>query len=651
MFEDVIWINQKLLSHKDLEFDTKTILEVSITCNTRDYVDFSNPTLNVSIISDSQKDRKVYSLSYIDCTDIIRFIETEFKKNSLDTMYSNNIEFVKTSKNKLFKIHFKQSPSGNRGIIIGVSYTSTEYYYTAVRENIFDAFLNIIRNFIRDYIKISCDFSSRELIGHCLKELKGVRSAITTLPSHLVSSDISNQKITEDIIKEDNMSLENDLKEFLGGNEMNNIKIEDVKSGVGELLEDKENVQEIKSNFVSKVLEGDIKNINDIIQSVSILDNPMISFLNRIVMGLEMSYKELLPNIIDRDLKSASYVSKLVYNHSTKNFIVNRTRMNSSIPIIFYNETDNNEKLQDLMYDIFLISIYVKKMKDKLSTVFENDMENKNDLYLGIRCFSDIFVFSRIFGSNIDPIVFENNVLSRFKYYSHIGFFISFEKELDIKGLKTITEYELKEIIQQIFSIKSSLPTIDQLHNYYTTTGSFILPVDNEFSLEQILNEVIILEVNSKVYGSIQTIDDIKKYINEPDEKICNLFLKKKESIKEIKSKQSNISRIINSFRNEIPEEHIDEFLKVIDTLSDQAFDFEKNKNLFKWEKFGHNVIKCLYVWDPVKNENLKNSYKDLFIRVEDSMLDVDIFLSTLYSKDETKKEEDNEESQYNKWI
>ena len=109
------------------------------------------------------------------------------------------------------------------------------------------------------------------------------------------------------------------------------------------------------------------------------------------------------------------------------------------------------------------------------------------------------------------------------------------------------------------------------------------------------------------------------------------------------KENKTNLLRYLKFIENEIPENEREEFLNVIENeFSDKSFDFQKYKDKFNFEKYGTNVIKALYIWNPEENIKTTKSYKDFYSRVEESIIDVDLFLMNLASSSKT----DNDESE-----
>ena len=62
MNDNKIWINQNLLFYKDVEFNTDSILDVSITSSTSDFITFSSIALNISVSSFSSRKNQMLNL-------------------------------------------------------------------------------------------------------------------------------------------------------------------------------------------------------------------------------------------------------------------------------------------------------------------------------------------------------------------------------------------------------------------------------------------------------------------------------------------------------------------------------------------------------------------------------------------------------------
>jgi hypothetical protein len=649
--EETIWFNQRLFSFKDLEFNTNSTIELSLSSNTKNYKDFSQLSLNLSIIPAETKERKTCNLSYQDVYDLITTF-SQIGLNGGNDFFTQGIEIAKKYKGKILKINFKQETF--RVIQIGIFTSNTDYLYILINLLIFKSILNLVKNFLDNYIQLSCNFINRDLISLCLDELKGVKGSINTLPSSLV---INPSNYTSDLpIKslyeyekesfqssEVDSTLETEFNQFLGGNEMNNIKIEDVKSEVGQLLEEKKNIDEIKSELISNLLGNKIENMEELINSFSVKENPFSCFIDFINNGTS-TYGPALKNIIPNDFKALSYVSKLLYTSLLKSYLVNGQRIPSGFPILYYKETEDN----DIAYDLLLIISYIKNLRERLTMTTQDDHKNKSCFYMGLRCFTDPLIFSYLY--NKDPQIISNNISIRYNYFVKQGFFDSFNKLIVDCNVKSIDLNNIIETCLNMCSAAKDSSTIEKLVKTYNEQKKIILPYENDFSLEQILNEIVFLETSQKLGENMSDVNNMKKYISNPSVELEALFSNKGTVVvkkdKEEKKEQTNLLRYLITYRDQIPENIREKFLKLIEIeYETEPFSFKKHLGEFTFEKFGQNVIKSLYVWDPKNNTKTTKSYKEFFTRAESSIIDIDSFLSGLTTQD------DEKEVDYSKWV
>jgi hypothetical protein len=645
--EETIWFNQRLFSFKDLEFNTNSTIELSLSSNTKNYKDFSQLSLNLSIIPAETKERKTCNLSYQDAYDLITTF-AQIGSNGANDFFTQGIEIAKKYKNKILKINFKQE--NFRVIQVGLFSSNTDYLYILVNLLVFKSILNLIKNFLDNYIQLSCNFINRDLISLCLDELKGVKGSINTLPSSLVinppySTPLPIKSYEQETSESQvvDSTLETEFNQFLGGNEMSNIKIEDVKSEVGQLLEEKESVDEIKSELISKLLGNKIENMEELINSFSVKENPFSCFIDFINSGTS-TYGPALKNIIPNDFKSLSYVSKLLYTSLLKSYLVNGQRIPSGFPILYYKEPDDN----DIAYDLLLIMSYVKNLRERLAMVTQDDHKNKSCFYMGLRCFTDPLIFSYLY--NKDPQTISNNITIRYNYFIKQGFFDSFNKLIVDSNVKSIDLNNIIETCLNMCSAAKDSSVIEKLVKTYNEQRKFILPYENDFSLEQILNEIVFLETSQKLGENMSDVNNIKKYISNPSVELETLFSNKGSVVvkkdKEEKKEQTNLLRYLITYRDQIPENMREKFLKLIETeYENEPFRFKKHLEEFTFEKFGQNIIKALYVWDPKNNTKTTKSYKEFFTRAETSIIDVDSFLSGLTTQ------VDEKEVDYSKWV
>jgi len=644
--ENLEWFSQKLFRCKDSEFNTNVSMNISFSSSTSDYINFSPPLIGIQLLNNTTKNMKNASLSYYHLYDLVEGVNETMKNENL---FESNLVLVKNViKNRYIKITFTQTPSKINVVVFGIFYTDTDYTYIVLHDVMFRSVMSIFNNYISNYISITNSVGLRQIQSKNILELNNIKNAIHSLPSSInnshpqltksnVSIDIEKYKIIDGV----DDSLHKEFDEFIGGNEMVNIPVEKIIEETGGLLKDKENVNEISSDIFIKILDSDIANIEPIIDAISIVENPIKGFEDFIIEKLELDSR-LTPSINDIEFKTASYLSKLVYTTHLQQYLIKSESITSEILPMLYEESNRNEKTLNIVYDLFLIMSYIKLLKDKLVNFTNDNYDNKSVLYLSLRCFTDIILFSNLVNVDDNEIII-TNISSRFEYFRSKGMFDSYDNILSESDLPEITKFDVINFSKLVLKAIKGFQKIEEIGRYYFEVGSSKIEASNNFSLEQILNEIVPLEVHESLYNkAFDSEETINKLLDiECSKEVVDLFLIKKEIEVRIKKEKpkgpSNIYRYINHYNKQIPENVREEFLKYVeDNLNDISFNFKSTK--FKLEQFGKEIIIALNVWDPENNKLIKNSYKDFYLRIENSCLDVNLFLSGI-ATDESKVE------------
>ena len=305
MNENKIWLNQQLMYYKDFQFQTNSVFEVSLSSSTQDFKNFSPPCLNISITSNNL--RRNHLLNYQNSVDLLISIKDIF--SNVDYIYEHNRDnsiVKKYQGDRTIKIEFKEvSSTKERIVIFSIIHSNTDFAKIIFPLSIFSSFSNgLLKSFCNDYIKIMMDLINRTLMSELLDQLKLVRNGIQVLPTMIKNNpenvlDIFKTEEPEEIEVTSNQI--NDLDKFLKENES------EIDIGIDKIQEEKkEKPQEIKSLFISKFLKGKISNFEDLVNSLSISQNPIQDFF--------MTYTTNVKNIdfdtfIGGELKEEEYHS------------------------------------------------------------------------------------------------------------------------------------------------------------------------------------------------------------------------------------------------------------------------------------------------------------------------------------------------------
>jgi hypothetical protein len=171
--------------------------------------------------------------------------------------------------------------------------------------------------------------------------------------------------------------------------------------------------------------------------------------------------------------------------------------------------------------------------------------------------------------------------------------------------------------------------------------NSLRLTSKNTMSLEQITNEILPLEIAEKTGRDLKNDAIIEELRQKHDisDSMVKMFrtgakrqkVKKKKDVK----KTSNLERLIRTqYKDEIPEQYREDFLKYILKLGDKKFDFEKCE--YPIDEFGDNIVKSLYLWDPEGDPVISKNYKKFFLKVEEEIMDRNLILAKIKSEETT---------------
>jgi len=638
-YEDLKWINQSLYSYKDKVFDSHGYLDISVSLNTSDDVSFSQPKLIFNL--DNQGQRRNVRLSLSNVIDLLntfntvgKNIQTIFQntespdKNDIYKRYNNDKDFVLQLRNHngqavvVFQIVHNDSDAGKiifpfepEFIIIG----------------------KVLRMFESNYIKLSTDLPMRYLTSINANRLTSVINSIKVLPSLLVpiQQDTYMMKEVEripascgtrcvvcgkdqfmtpsgitcpdghggaDSIDDSEQALE---FEKFAEEEEPKVRIPELESDI--ILPKDPIIQEYISPFITHTLKNNILNLEQMLNALFTNNNPLLTIMNTIHNGEGYT---LLPGITEQDLKSALYVSNLYFKLHLQSYIQNQTGFPNAIPVVKYRTNDVDRKTIELSYDLMMISAYLKLYRNRMESNNSDPYTNGAIVHFSFRCFLDIATYSYLNEKNNEVI--KNNIVSRFKFFREVGFFDHYDKNLIAEKHQPIYDNEISEFIEKVFNNVVDSENIDVRHFNAHDNGSVKLPPKNNFTVEQITNEIVKYEINT-MFG--QRIEDLTS--NEDIILLFNTKLKKKykptDHRPEPRVVEPHVIRYIKLKANELPETIREEFITYMSDNVNGIYDYLNSP--YKIEELPEIILQALYVSNNTLDDNLK--YTQYASRVE----------------------------------
>ena len=674
-YENLKWINQSLFSHRDKEFETHGYLDISISLNTEDELNFSQPKLVLNL--DNQGQRRSMRLSYsniIDLNESILDITNNIQKVYTDKDPTILVKKYNKDKDLIIKFFMLNQQQGVVSISINNSMSDVGTIIVSLKP-IFVSINRLFKLFESEYIKFCTDLPNRYLTSLLLIEQRNQTRLLQILPSQITPVELpvynqdkgapevetSDVKYTDSkcaICGEDQFDTPSgvtcknghggadaaglpdpiNLSEFEQFTEetIDEVRIPELES---ETLEPKEPIiQEFKSPFIEHTLKNNIKNLEEMMQALVTENNPFRTIMDQIHNG---EGYQLLPGISEQDLKSAMYISNLYFKINFNSYIQTQATFPLIIPVVKYktNEKIDRETIE-LSYDLLLINAYLKIYRGRMEAINSDPYTNGSLTHFCFRCFMDIAAFSYLDNANIEAV--KNCVLARFKYFRETGFFDHFDKNLEAERQKKIYDGHIAEFIDKVFDNVLEADDINKRHYNAYDQGSVKVPPKNDFNLEQITNDIVKLELKT-LFGS--RIEDLTN-----DDEIILMFNKKlKKKYKSTDHKppkrkvETHVLRYIKLKANEMNENKREAFIKYIEDMGDNKYDYFNDQ--FKLEELNDTALKTVYIWNSYFDEKMK--YNDFAAYVEDC-IDSDIIISKIkeLNEDETKTEELNEWSE-----
>ncbi len=681
-YEDLKWINQSLYSYKDKQFETNGYLDISVSINTTDDINFSQPKLIFNL--DNQGQKRNVRLSYPNVVDLLKaFNEMAKGLNEVFQRQETGAITRRYNNNKDFVFEF-QMYNGEPVVRLFISHNESDkgkIIFPFYPE--YETIGQLLRLFKENFIKFSIDLPSRYLASISVNRLLETTNLLKTLPSQLVpirpesypsphpvydldrrveiepsinAASSENIKYTGThcaICGEDQFDTRSgitcknghggadSLDDDEGNEPPNNSEFEqfaaeeEPKVRIPELesdaLEPKDAIsQEYKSPFIEHTLKNNILNLQEMLYALFTNNNPLRTIMNTIYNGEGYT---LLPGISVNDLKSVMYISNLYFKMNFQSYIQNQTGFPSAIPVVKYNGSSDDRTTIELSYDLMMISAYLKLYRNRMEAINSDPYSNGALVHFSFRCFLDVATYSYLSGKNSEAI--KNTIVSRFKYFRETGFFDNFDKNLEGENQKVIYEQEIGEFIDKVFDNVVESDNINIRHFNAHDTGSVKLPPENNFNLEQITNDIVKYEIKT-LFG--QRIEDLTN-----DEEIILLFNKKlKKKYKptdhrpDPRKHETHVLRFVKLKANELQESIRDNFIEYIKEVSDgDVYDYFNDN--FKLEELPEIILQAVYTWE--KHSQTKTKYTDYVVDIE-NCISKDLIISKLKTLDNEEVEE-----------
>lgn len=646
-----IYFNQNMIYFKDNTYNSGGSLEISFSSSTNDFKTFSSPKLFISVIGENNL-RRICNLSYVDSVDLFSSIKDVIK--NISSIYSNgnsNVLIKKYQFDRTLKFEFiKINNGGDEVVAISIIHSNSDFTKVIVPYSVFFSFsVGILKYFVNEFVKISFMFTNRNLFTQILEENKQIKNGILSLPSSLVHKQDSTIGVSPSVPLEqveDNFENVNNISETINdfdnflGKDMENIKVPDLENT--SLIEEKPKNLEITSLFINKTLNRDLSVLESMVTASITKPDPMVTLFEsfRLSMNLDKSFS-FLPNISTSDLKSLLYISK-IYHDMYLNLYTNQNyAIPSSFSISKYkvNNLENVDYFNiQLAYDLLLIIGYLKIYRSRMEARDSDGNRNGSIFYLRLRTFLDPLIYSFL-DENKGKII-STNLCSNFEKYSNVGFFDHYQKILEENNSEKITLNDIRNFCEELNEkvLKTGILSLntDQKHQELFDAEFLKLKYDNNLSIEQIINELVPLEVYKNIGIDVrENSPDMTKILEniKISDEVLDIFYNRKSDIKDKKEQQSNLSKVVRFFNNEVPIEFRDDFYKYIDEeVKYEKFNYFNEK--FNMIELGENIVKSIYVWN--ESENKKEPYTTFRTKLEECILTKDLIIA----KYEDKREE-----------
>jgi len=620
--EKTIWFSQTLLTFKDKQFATDGYLKVAISTNTEDYKYFNPPLFNISVSTNIQKS---YNLNIQQAEDLLESFNQVLKQANgneitIEKKYQKNANIYfrfaieNTNQLRVVVIEIISNEADSSRIIIPLKPT-------------FQSILRRLRSFVENYDQLcfslldkTINHSSIQVIERLPTLIKGVSSQIVSqIPMEDIIPDSSASEVSSEEVKKTDMTI-SDLDNFLG-EDMSNIDIPELKE---EKIKEEPTVVEVKSDFIEKVLDNNLMNIENKLIGFAVSKQPVLDFMTDLESVLKFP---LLDSINEDDKKSIVYLSAFKQSYHNKSYTINDVAIPSSTGILKFKGVQN-EKNVEFAKDVLLIIGYMRAIRRRLESKIKNAYDNKSIIYLYLRCCMDPCCFS--FLDHLDENDIISSIQNRYIYFDKIGLFDSYKRLLEDNNCKPITKKEIIDFAEESsYNIIGKSLFVDATHKDFYESGEVKLPSKNKFSLEQITNEFIPAEVNNKLGFDFKNKEVLENYKenNEISDEVLSFFTKEQKIEKSKMERVVPLQKWVEKYKQDIPEKHRDSFINHVREMKYGKFNFQESS--FPLDEFDENIVKALYIWDIDSDSSMKTNFTHFATLVKNEQMTKESILIT----------------------
>jgi hypothetical protein len=615
--ENTFWFSQLLLNYIDKDYQTDGQLRLSLSTNTKDYVSFNPVSLSLSITDTVQNRSKSTILNIQNATDLFNSlkqlpltapVQVLKRYNKGQDLVFDLLKDVRTQET-IMRLTIRNSDSDFTKVMINI--------------NVLNVLIHRLKDFIEKYTLYCISLPNNCLLAELTSFIKGSilsmkeKSFIPQFPPFNISNPTCNEEIkkTETTIS--------DLDKFIGGSEMTNINIPDLKEIETKSVEIK-NIIPVESIFVTKFLNNNLSVLENELNNCQLQKNGLDYFINR----LQPLYDMKLLDIEEKEYKSLIYTIHTLIHTFIRSYVEKGLPFPPSIPILKCHFKTMNPQNLELACDLLVFNAYIRAYRKRLESSINDSLMNGSLFYILFRCYTDVFCFSIL--DKQDPNLISTMVLNHFRFYKSKNVFDIYDKKLEEYGAQLITENDIVGFIEELSSkVLNKSPYLLQLHDTLFTNGSLKLANNIDFSVEQIIKEIVPLEVASKLGYDITTLEFYKDISKEV--KILFSTTSKKQKPKEKKEEvevMNNLLRLAKPYNQDVPESYRELFFQVLEEMGIKNTKFDFNDARFPLQEFGENIIKILYLWDPVTDPKIASNYKHFFSKFENEIMTKDLILS-----------------------
>jgi hypothetical protein len=634
--QDVDWFNLPLYYYKDEIYDSDGVMRASASIGLSGST-FKHPKLSLQIQNGPLM--KAIQFGYNDLYLLLMSIKT-VESGTPFSDSSNDTVFLKMGKHQFILKYLTTTQAKIPECVkIQVFYSESDFSMVILSKYEYRAFLNFLSNFKDNFFTIISSLMSTAYMARMsgnLDEISRIQKGILNQIQLGLPETVSAAPELQENAKKTEQTIA-DLDHYM---EQNAEKIK-----IPEVDEPKEKpVEEVESAFMKHFLKNDLMNIETKIGVISGSSHPIIDLANsfRIDMSGNDSSVNYLPSLTEPDLKSLLYLSKLLCGVMEKEYYDNGTPTPSSLPTLTYIPID--DAVQDynleLAYDLLLTQGYLKLVKRRIESRGGIDDKNKKDiLYMRLKLYTDAFVHG-VLKTRKNQL--ESIMNKRFSYYKSIGLFNRYDQLLKDVGCEPIGEGDFSYFVTQHLKICERIPEVRVVHETLAKNSGLVVEYNNEYSMEQIINEIVPLETVHRLGKDLNKSEVLDPLIEQHkiSPEIVALFLKKftEQKVDEIPKTTSKkvktwVHKFVGSKKETINEKIRDEFVKHIKDMGDKDYDWDK----FSTDKIDLEIMKALHVWNT-ERKNLKN-FQDYCLRIKECVHDSKESILNVTQIDEKKED------------